>query len=73
MWQLSEAIDGMAEACRALAIPVIGGNVKLPLYNGKVAVPRSCPPPSSALWGQSRTCKQRLPGIALHEEATTSS
>ncbi len=31
MWQLSEAIDGMAEACRALSIPVIGGNVSL--YN----------------------------------------
>ncbi|HET9690330.1 MAG TPA: phosphoribosylformylglycinamidine synthase subunit PurL, partial [Acidimicrobiales bacterium] len=31
MWQLSEAIDGMAEACTALAIPVVGGNVSL--YN----------------------------------------
>jgi phosphoribosylformylglycinamidine synthase len=31
MWQMSEAIDGMAEACRALGIPVIGGNVSL--YN----------------------------------------
>jgi phosphoribosylformylglycinamidine synthase II len=31
MWQLSEAIDGMAEACRALSLPVIGGNVSL--YN----------------------------------------
>jgi phosphoribosylformylglycinamidine synthase subunit PurL len=31
MWQLSEAIDGMAEACRALNIPVVGGNVSL--YN----------------------------------------
>jgi phosphoribosylformylglycinamidine synthase len=31
MWQLSEAIDGMAEACLALKIPVIGGNVSL--YN----------------------------------------
>jgi phosphoribosylformylglycinamidine synthase subunit PurL len=31
MWQLSEAIDGMADACRALAVPVIGGNVSL--YN----------------------------------------
>ncbi len=31
MWQLSEAVDGMAEACRALAIPVVGGNVSL--YN----------------------------------------
>jgi phosphoribosylformylglycinamidine (FGAM) synthase-like enzyme len=31
MWQLSEAIDGMADACRALDLPVIGGNVSL--YN----------------------------------------
>jgi phosphoribosylformylglycinamidine (FGAM) synthase-like enzyme len=31
MWQLSEAIDGMAEACRAFGIPVVGGNVSL--YN----------------------------------------
>jgi phosphoribosylformylglycinamidine synthase len=31
MWQLSEAIDGMGDACRALHIPVVGGNVSL--YN----------------------------------------
>jgi len=31
MWQLSESIDGMGEACRALSIPVVGGNVSL--YN----------------------------------------
>ena len=31
MWQLSEAIDGMAEACRVLDVPVVGGNVSL--YN----------------------------------------
>jgi phosphoribosylformylglycinamidine synthase len=31
MWQLSESVDGMAEACVALGIPVIGGNVSL--YN----------------------------------------
>ncbi len=31
MWQLSEAIDGMGEACRAFGLPVIGGNVSL--YN----------------------------------------
>jgi phosphoribosylformylglycinamidine synthase len=31
MWQLSEAIDGMGDACRALGFPVIGGNVSL--YN----------------------------------------
>jgi phosphoribosylformylglycinamidine synthase subunit PurL len=31
MWQFSEAVDGMAEACRAFGIPVVGGNVSL--YN----------------------------------------
>jgi phosphoribosylformylglycinamidine synthase len=31
MWQLAEAIDGIAEAGRALEIPVVGGNVSL--YN----------------------------------------
>ena len=31
MWQLSESIDGMAEGCNALGLPVIGGNVSL--YN----------------------------------------
>ncbi len=31
MWQLAESIDGMADACRALSLPVVGGNVSL--YN----------------------------------------
>jgi phosphoribosylformylglycinamidine synthase len=31
MWQLSESIDGMATACRALRVPVVGGNVSF--YN----------------------------------------
>ncbi|HEY2769120.1 MAG TPA: phosphoribosylformylglycinamidine synthase subunit PurL [Solirubrobacteraceae bacterium] len=30
-WQLTEAVDGMAEACEALGVPVVGGNVSL--YN----------------------------------------
>jgi phosphoribosylformylglycinamidine synthase II len=30
-WELSEAIDGMADACKALGIPVVSGNVSL--YN----------------------------------------
>jgi phosphoribosylformylglycinamidine synthase subunit PurL len=30
-WQLSEAVRGLADACRALAVPVVGGNVSL--YN----------------------------------------
>jgi len=31
MWQLVEAVEGLAEACRALEIPITGGNVSL--YN----------------------------------------
>jgi phosphoribosylformylglycinamidine synthase II len=31
MWQLSESVDGMAQACNDLGLPVIGGNVSL--YN----------------------------------------
>ncbi len=31
MWQLSEAVDGLAEACDAFDVPVVGGNVSL--YN----------------------------------------
>jgi phosphoribosylformylglycinamidine synthase len=31
MWQFSEAVEGMAEACRALSIPITGGNVSF--YN----------------------------------------
>ncbi len=30
-WQLTEAVEGIAEACEALAVPVVGGNVSL--YN----------------------------------------
>ena len=40
MWQFSEAIDGIAEACRALEIPITGGNVSF--YNetlGKAIYP----------------------------------
>ena len=36
MWQLSEAIDGMGEACREFGIPVVGGNVSL--YNESLGV-----------------------------------
>jgi phosphoribosylformylglycinamidine synthase subunit PurL len=31
MWQFSEAVDGMAEACRMFEVPVVGGNVSF--YN----------------------------------------
>jgi phosphoribosylformylglycinamidine synthase len=31
MWQFAETVDGMGDACRALGIPVVGGNVSF--YN----------------------------------------
>jgi phosphoribosylformylglycinamidine synthase len=36
-WQLSRAVSGLADACRALGIPVVGGNVSL--YNEAGAGP----------------------------------
>ncbi|MBD0383330.1 phosphoribosylformylglycinamidine synthase subunit PurL [Paenibacillus sedimenti] len=37
-WQLEKATDGMAEACRVLDAPVIGGNVSLYNENAKGAI-----------------------------------
>ncbi len=36
-WQLIEAVEGIAQACEALAIPIVGGNVSL--YNEAPAGP----------------------------------
>jgi len=36
MWQFTEAVEGMSEACEALGIPVIGGNVSF--YNASQGV-----------------------------------
>ncbi len=56
MWELSEAIDGMAEACRAFDLPVVGGNVSL--YN-ETRGPRHRPHP-----GRRRARHGRRPGAA---------
>jgi len=37
-WQMEKAVDGMAEACRVLEAPVIGGNVSLYNENAKGAI-----------------------------------
>lgn len=37
-WQMEKAVDGMAEACRKLNTPVIGGNVSLYNENAKGAI-----------------------------------
>ena len=49
MWQFEQAVDGLAEACRAFGIPVTGGNVSF--YNdteGAVHPPDARPGRSSA-------------------------
>jgi phosphoribosylformylglycinamidine synthase len=64
MWQLSEAVDGMAEACRALDVPVIGGNVSL--YNESSGADIS-PTPVVAALGVIDNVVTRPPGMALRQ------
>ena len=66
MWQLSEAIDGMAEACDALGVPVVGGNVSL--YN-ETNGDDICPTPVVCMIGvhpalDRRPTLERLPADA---------
>ena len=50
-WELAEAIEGMAQACEALGVPVVSGNVSL--YNDTDGV--SIHPTRS--WGASASCR----------------
>jgi phosphoribosylformylglycinamidine synthase II len=61
MWQLSEAIDGMAEGCRAFGLPVIGGNVSL--YNESRGVDID-PTPVIGMLGVVDELRCRPPGVA---------
>jgi len=38
MWQFAEAVRGLADGCRALGLPVTGGNVSLYNQTGEVAI-----------------------------------
>jgi phosphoribosylformylglycinamidine synthase len=62
MWQLSEAIDGMGEACRALSVPVVGGNVSL--YNESRGRDID-PTPVVGTLGLVDRLERRPPGAAL--------
>jgi phosphoribosylformylglycinamidine synthase len=62
MWQLSEAIDGMAEACRAFDLPVVGGNVSL--YN-ETAGANIDPTPVVGLLGLIDRLERRPPGVTM--------
>ena len=48
-WQLKESVRGLAEACRAFAAPVTGGNVSL--YNQRGALGAIDPTPTVAVVG----------------------
>ena len=62
MWQLSEAIDGMGDACRALGLPIIGGNVSL--YNETRATDIH-PTPVVGTLGLVDQLDRRPPGVHL--------
>ena len=66
MWQLSEAIDGMADACRALGVPVVGGNVSLYNESGGRDIE---PTPVIGLLGLIERLERRPPGVGLAEGA----
>jgi phosphoribosylformylglycinamidine synthase len=66
MWQLSEAIDGMADACRALDVPVVGGNVSL--YN-ETAGSDIAPTPVVGLLGLVDQLDRRPPGPRVDQGA----
>jgi phosphoribosylformylglycinamidine synthase len=64
MWQLSESIDGMAEACNGLGLPVIGGNVSLYNESGGNDID---PTPVVGLLGVVDSLLAPPPGWAWHE------
>ncbi|MHB8681484.1 MAG: phosphoribosylformylglycinamidine synthase subunit PurL [Acidimicrobiales bacterium] len=67
MWQLSESIDGMADACRALDLPVIGGNVSL--YNESAGADID-PTPVVAVLGVIDHLERRPPSVGLRDGET---
>ena len=64
MWQLSECIDGMTEACRALSLPVIGGNVSLYNESGGSDID---PTPVLGVLGLVDAVRTQPPGLAWSE------
>jgi len=64
MWQLSEAVDGMADACSAFGVPVVGGNVSL--YNESAGV-NIDPTPVVGMLGMVDQLDRVPPGPTLVE------
>jgi len=64
MWQLSEAVDGLGDACRAFGLPVIGGNVSL--YNESNGT-NIDPTPVVGVLGAVDRLTERPPSVGQHE------
>jgi phosphoribosylformylglycinamidine synthase II len=64
MWQFSETIDGIAEACNALEVPITGGNVSF--YNETLGKP-IYPTPVLGVLGVLEDAERSL-GLAFQHE-----
>ncbi len=67
MWQLSEAIDGISEACLAFDVPVVGGNVSLYNESGGADID---PTPVVGVVGVIDRLDRRPAGIAARPDET---
>lgn len=65
MWQFTEATDGMAEACTALGIPVVGGNVSF--YNESFGVDIHPTPVVGVVGIIDPFDGMAPPGLSLHD------
>jgi phosphoribosylformylglycinamidine synthase len=61
MSQISDAIDGIAEACRALAVPVVSGNVSLYNQTDGASI---FPTPMIGMVGRHDDVRQAVPAVA---------
>ncbi len=62
MWQFSEVVEGMSEACEALGIPVIGGNVSFYNASGDDDIH---PTPVAGVIGLIDELRERPPAASL--------
>ncbi len=64
MWQLSECVDGLADACTKTSLAVVGGNVSF--YNESGGVDIS-PTPVIAVLGLVDVLRRPPPGVSWHD------
>jgi len=64
MWQFSEVVEGMSEACEALGVPVIGGNVSFYNQTGTTAI---LPTPVVGVLGVIDDVNRRTP-MAMRDD-----